>query len=119
MADETDRSNIEKHLAKVRAPFAYLDYMDYGHFNIEDVKTAQEAADGGIIAKWLLFEKRMGKTLDEIADNMGFRPAPWYKWYSLFLLPLFILTMLSLLKRPDFIDLTFVGILVYAHIMRN
>lgn len=40
LADETDRKNIEKHLAKVRAPFEYLDYMDYGHFNIEDVETA-------------------------------------------------------------------------------
>ena len=50
----------------------YLDYMDYGHFNIDDVETAKEADQGGCKAKWLLFEKRVSKALDEIADNMGF-----------------------------------------------
>jgi len=31
-------------LTKVRAPFMYLDYMDLGHYNIDDVNTAKEAA---------------------------------------------------------------------------
>jgi hypothetical protein len=119
LADEQDRKNIEKHLSKVRAPFLYLDYMDYGHYNIDDVKTAKEAAGGGIKAKWLMFEKRMSKGLDEIADNMGIRPAPWYKWHMFFMTIWFFLTMLSLLKRPDFWDLTFCGVLVYAAIMRH
>jgi len=37
ITDEQDRKNIENHLSKVRAPFNYLDYMDLGHFNIDDV----------------------------------------------------------------------------------
>lgn len=72
ITDEQDRSNIEKHLSKVRAPFEYLDYMDYGHYNVDDVKTAKEAASGGWKARWIFFEKRLSKALDEIADNMGF-----------------------------------------------
>lgn len=66
-----------------------------------------------------MFEKRFAKAIDEIADNMGFRPAPWYKWHLIVLTVWFILTMLSLLKRPDFMDLTFMGICVYAVIMRH
>lgn len=44
LTDEQDRKNIEKHLAKVRSPFVYLDYMDYGHFTVDDLTTAKEAA---------------------------------------------------------------------------
>jgi len=93
--------------------------MDYGHYNIDDIETAKEAAHGGLKARWILFEKRLSKSLDEIADNMGIRPAPWYKWYLFFLFIWFILTMLSLFIRPDFWDLTFCSILVYSHIMRH
>jgi len=55
--DETDRKSIEAHLAKVRAPFMYLDYMDQGHFNVDDVTRAKAAADGSCWAKWIFFEK--------------------------------------------------------------
>jgi len=63
-----------------------------------------------------MFEKRFSKAIDEIADNMGFRPAPWYKWYVFMTTVWFLLTMLSLLRRPDFVDLTFCGICVYGMI---
>ena len=119
LADEQDRSNIEKHLSKVRAPFQYLDYMDQGHFNLDDVETAKKAADGGLKERWLLFEKRLSKSLDEIADNMGIRPAPWYKWFMVLFTVWFFLTLISLWIRPDFLDCTAVSILCYCHIMKH
>jgi len=50
----------------------YLDYMDQGHYNVDDVKRAKAAADGSCWAKWMFLEKRISKAIDEIADNMGF-----------------------------------------------
>lgn len=93
--------------------------MDLGHYNIDDVNTAKEASKGGCKARWILFEKRVSKAIDEIADNMGFRPAPWFKWFVIMTFIWFVLTLLSLLKRPDFLDLTFCGICVYGIISRH
>jgi hypothetical protein len=93
--------------------------MDMGHFNMDDVDTAKQAASGGLVAKWLICEKRISKALDEIADNMGFRPAPWYKWYTIGLVLWFLLIILCLLRRPDFFDLSFCSICIYAFIMSH
>ncbi len=90
-----------------------------GHYNIDDVETAKEAAHGDMKARWLLFEKRMSKALDEIADNMGIRPAPWYKWYLFFLTVWFLLMMISNFIRPDYLDLTCCSVLIYCHIMKS
>ena len=53
----------------MRAPFLYLDYMDYGHYDTEDVSRAKMAASGSWKAKWHYFEKRLAKEFDELSDN--------------------------------------------------
>eukprot|EP00343_Euplotes_focardii_P005541 CAMPEP_0205810326 /NCGR_PEP_ID=MMETSP0205-20121125/14507_1 /ASSEMBLY_ACC=CAM_ASM_000278 /TAXON_ID=36767 /ORGANISM="Euplotes focardii, Strain TN1" /LENGTH=321 /DNA_ID=CAMNT_0053088347 /DNA_START=102 /DNA_END=1064 /DNA_ORIENTATION=+ len=78
--DNTQRNEIEKSLKELRAPFGFLEYLDYGHFEDDDITRAKDAASGQLSAQLNHIEKKFAVNLDEIADNMGFRQPPWYRW---------------------------------------
>jgi len=78
--DNKQRNEVEKSLKELRAPFGFLEYLDYGHFEDKDVNKAKEAASGQFSAQFNHFEKKMAVNLDEMADSMGIRQPPWYRW---------------------------------------
>lgn len=78
--DGKKRNEVELTLKELRAPFEFLEYLDYGHFEIDDVNKAKQAASGELGAQLSHFEKKMAVNLDEIADSMGIRQPPWYRW---------------------------------------
>jgi hypothetical protein len=78
--DQKERVQIEEYLRDLRAPFGFLEYLDYGHFEIDEVDQAKKAANGNLGAQINLMEKRMAVTIDELADGMGIRQPPWYRW---------------------------------------
>ena len=78
--DQKSRNQIEHNLKELRAPFGFLEYLDYGHFDIDEVDKAKKAADGDLGTQFNLMEKRVALGIDEMADGMGFRQPPWYRW---------------------------------------
>ena len=78
--DNIKRKDIEKSLKELRAPFGFLEYLDYGYFEIEDVDRAKQAASGNVSARVPLFEKKVAVMMDELADSAGIRHPPWYRW---------------------------------------
>ncbi len=91
--DNKQRNEIEKSLKELRAPFGFLEYLDYGHFEDDDVNRAKDAASGMFGAQFGHFEKRMAVNLDEIADNMGIRQPPWYRWLAILTIIYVFLTL--------------------------
>lgn len=111
--DNTKRNEVEKSLQELRAPFGFLEYLDYGHFESDDITQAKEAASGNIGAKFTHFEKKMAVGIDEMADGMGIRQPPWYRWLVYLTLLYVFLTMLTLFTLPNFIDLTFSSLTMF------
>lgn len=111
--DNRKRADVEKSLRELRAPFGFLEYLDYGHFEIDDVNRAKEAASGEIGAQFGLYEKKLAVTIDEMADNMGYRQPPWYRWLVWLTLIYVFLTLCTCFAIPNFIDLTFSSLTLF------
>lgn len=78
--DQKERLQIEEYLRDLRAPFGFLEYLDYGHFEIDEVDRAKEAAQGNLGAQINLMERRVAVGIDEMTYGMGMRQPPWYRW---------------------------------------
>ena len=111
--DNVKRGDIENSLKELRAPFDFLEYLDYGHFEIDDVSKAKEAASGQLSAQITLFEKKVAVGMDEMADGMGIRQPPWYRWLVWLTILYVFLTLLTLFTLPNFIDLTFSSLTMF------
>ncbi|CAI2365549.1 unnamed protein product [Moneuplotes crassus] len=111
--DNKQRNEVEKSLKELRAPFGFLEYLDYGHFEDNDVHRAKDAASGRLGPQLSHFEKKMAVRLDEMADNIGFRQPPWYRWLVILTLLYVFLTLCTCFAIPNFIDLTFSSLTMF------
>ena len=111
--DQRKRTDIEKSLKELRAPFGFLEYLDYGHFEVQDVDKAKEAASGALGAQFTHMEKKFAVSLDEMADGMGIRQPPWYRWLVWLTLLYVFLTLCTCFAIPNFIDLTFSSLTMF------
>ena len=91
--DNKQRNEVEKSLQELRAPFGFLEFLDYGHFEDDDVNRAKDAASGHFSAQFNHYEKKLAVNLDEMADGMGFRQPPWYRWLVVLTLIYVFLTL--------------------------
>lgn len=111
--DSHKRQGVEKSLNELRAPFSFLEYLDYGHFELDEVDRAKEAAAGAIGIQFGLFEKRMAVNIDEMADGMGFRQPPWYRWLAWLTYIYVFFTLCTCFAIPNFTDLTFSSLTLF------
>lgn len=58
-------------------------------------------------------EKRVAVGMDEMADSVGIRQPPWYRWFSLLTYLYMFVTLCTCFSIPNFIDLTFSSLTVF------
>jgi hypothetical protein len=113
LEDKRKRTDVEKSLRELRAPFNFLEYLDYGHFEIDDINQAKEAASNGLGAQFNYFEKQLALNMDEMADGMGMRQPPWYRWLVWLTIIYVFFTLCTCFAIPNFIDLTFSSLTMF------